>query len=122
MYAIYYSDSDTDGRLCLFGVVKYEAVAIEFAKTLSFERRWDRYQLRYCHSPYLEGSIPRFTVCSLKFSRYLTYYGFFKAPEDAERLFDFMSRAYPGIQLFVRNLTDTHELRAPHMDTQSALF
>lgn len=122
MYAIYYSDSETDGKLRLFGVVKHEVVAVEFAKILSFERRWDRHQLRYCRSPYLDGSIPQFTVCSYKSLRYPTYYGFFRTREGADRLFGYISASYPGIKFSVCNITDNHELRASNMDTKSALF
>lgn len=123
MYAIYHADHTTDGRLRLFGVVKHEAVAVEVAKIFSFERRWDRYQLRYCRSPYLAGSIPQYAVYSFISLKRITYYhGFFYTREAACRMLEYMSHAYPGILFFIRTMSEGHELRASHMDTESALF
>lgn len=122
MYAIYYSDHSTEGTLRLFGVVKHEAVAIEIAKIFSFELRWNRYQLRYCRSAYVEGSIPQFTVYSLTRSGHPTYYGFFRSRSGAQRLMHYMFRSYPGIIFRFRNMSDNHELRASHLDSKSSLF
>lgn len=122
MYAIYYSDHSTEGKLRLFGVVKHEDVAIEIAKIFSFELRWERYQLRYCRSAYVEGSIPQFAVYSLTRSGHPTYYGFFRSRIAALRLKHYMSRSYPGIVFAFRNMSDNHELRASNLDKESALF
>lgn len=122
MYAIYFSEKYTNGKLRLFGVVKFEPLAIEMAEIFSFEYRWDRYQIRYCRSPYLEYSIPPFAVSSFRKSGDLTYYGFFKTAGAAKLFADHMRISYPGISFNVHDITETHELRASHMDTQSALF
>lgn len=122
MYAIYYSDKHTDGRLCLFGVVKSESFAREIAPIFSFELRWDRYQLRYCRSPYLEGSIPNFAVYTFSNPRNLTYFGFFKIRAGASRLLDHLAHAYPGVRFCIRDMSVTYELRASHLDKKQALF
>lgn len=110
MYAIYYSDSHTDGKMRLFGVVKYEAVAIEFAKIISFERRWRRYKIRYCRPPYLDGPIPQFVVFSFKSMPYSTYFGFFPTLKRAHRFYDYMSDSYPEFYLNVGKIIDNYEL------------
>lgn len=122
MYAIYFSDAYTHEKLRLFGVVKSESLAREIVQIFSFELRWNRYQLRYCRSPYLEGAIPPFTVSSFRKSGDLTHYGFFKTSGAAERLADYMRTQYPGIILIVHDISDSYELRASHLDKEQTLF
>lgn len=122
MYAIYYSDHQSGDSLRLYGVVKFESVARELAQMLSFDLRWTRHQIRYCRSPYLDGSIPPFAVYCLNRLRRPSYYGFFKIRDGAQRLADDMAAEYPGIVFNVRDISDVYELRASHMDSKSALF
>ena len=121
MYAIYFSDKTTSGSSCLFGVVKFEAVARELSQLLSFALRWDRFQIRYCRSPYLEGSIPPFAVYYYRLGC-RSYCGFFKIRLGAQRLADHMSAVYPGIRFKVVEFPEKDELRTSNMDKESALF
>lgn len=122
MYAIYSSDQPTFDSLRLFGVVKFECVARDFAQSHSFKQRWRRYQIRYCRSPYLDGSIPPHTVFCRKSSSRVSYFGFFKTSDDARHFANFMKTSYPGIEFFVGNILKDYELRTSHMDSESTLF